>query len=78
MTETEYKVLNAAVEQGTFSLPPTNTRETLETLAILLARGLVSTRPEGRGEWSWTVTAAGHLAHRRYVPAPSGGGEEGK
>lgn len=70
MTDTEFKVLDAAVEQGTFSLPPTNTRETLETLAILLTRGLVKTRPEGGGEWSWFVTTAGHAAHQSYVPEP--------
>ncbi len=68
MTDTEFKVLNAAVEQGTFSLPQRNTRETLEVLTILLTRGLMKTKPEGDGEWSWSVTPAGHVAHQSYKP----------
>lgn len=66
MTETEYKVLNAAVEQGDFSLPQTNTRETLEVLALLVTRGLLKMMPVGGGEWVWSVTPAGHRAHQSY------------
>ena len=75
MTETEFKVLDAAVKQGEFSLPQVNTRETLQILAVLVARGLLKMRPVGGGEWVWSVTSAGHLAHQNYVPAPSGGAE---